>query len=183
MSSLQTVLSRSRWLNGGYQSREGSQDHDDLSNVAFVILLFEQLLRRLIPLACSTRRRNSAENHLQRTRPQRSRQQVRQCRRPQRSRQHRRHETSVTLLTLAVTPAANGGIGAAWADPYTAARTKPATDIPSAVRNMCLSLFYGVIRRPRRHETWSLNTSNPSKWAGNVGKVTWAGQVGKVTKL
>jgi hypothetical protein len=31
LPSLQTVLSRGRRLNGGHQSRQGSEDHDDLS--------------------------------------------------------------------------------------------------------------------------------------------------------
>ena len=90
---------------------------------------------------CLTQARQQAGNQRQRTRPQRSRQHVRQWRRPQRSRKHRRHETSVTSLTLAVIPDVSGGIGAAWAGvPERVARTKPAVDIANAVRNMMCSL-------------------------------------------
>jgi hypothetical protein len=37
LPSLQTVLSRSRRLNGGYQSREGSHDHEDLSKTLHLL--------------------------------------------------------------------------------------------------------------------------------------------------
>jgi hypothetical protein len=37
LPSLQTVLSRSRRLNGGYQSREGSQDHEELSKTLHLL--------------------------------------------------------------------------------------------------------------------------------------------------
>lgn len=55
------------------------------------------------------------ENHLQRTRSQRSR-------------QHRRQKTSVTSPTWAMIPT-SGGIGTARADPFTTTRTKPPTSL------------------------------------------------------
>lgn len=77
--------------------------------------------------------------HLQRTRPQRSRQQVRHWRWPQRSRQHRRQEACVTSLRFAVISAGSGAIGAAWTFPGMTAKSKPATDIAKTVRNIvCL---------------------------------------------
>jgi hypothetical protein len=75
--------------------------------------------------------------HLQRTRPQRSRQQVRQCKRPQRSRQQRpRHRASVASLRCAVTPAEMGKSGAARELPGIAAKTKPTSDIARTMRIM-----------------------------------------------
>jgi len=112
-------------------------------------------------------------NHQHRTRPQRSRQQRWQTTFPQRFRQQRRHDACVTSLRSAVTPAANGAIGAAWVDPGTARITKPTTAIANdAMRNIALSLYRGAIppSSPQIDQISSATTvqcTNP--WIEEVG--------------
>jgi hypothetical protein len=102
-------------------------------------------------------------HHLQCTRPQRSRQQLRpppqpgpapqpgpqpgpqpppprQRTRPQLSRQQfRAHCTSVKLSRPTVAAAGTGRIGAAWVVPDPPAKIRPAIPIANTVRNICVS--------------------------------------------
>jgi hypothetical protein len=109
-------------------------------------------------------------HHLQRTWPQRSRQQLRppqpgpapqapqpgphpgpphpgpppprQRTRPHRSRQQRRpHCTSVKLSTPAVAAAGSGRIGAAWVVREPPAKTRPATPTANIMRNIVVTRF------------------------------------------
>jgi len=109
-------------------------------------------------------------HHLQRKRPQRSRQQLRpqpppqpgpqpgppqppsQRSRPQRSRQQRRpHCTSVILSMLAVVAAGSGRIGAAWVVPEPPAKTKPAIPTANSMRNIGVHpIFPWLIRSSSR---------------------------------
>jgi hypothetical protein len=111
-------------------------------------------------------------HHLQRTRPQGSRQQLRpqpppqpgpiaqlppqpgpppqpprQRSWPQRSRQQRRpHCTSVILSTPAVAAAGSGRIGAAWVVPVPPAKTRAAIPAANSMRNIVFTRFSLVDR-------------------------------------
>ena len=119
-------------------------------------------------------------HHLQCTRPQPSRQQLRpppqpgpapqpgpqpgpqpppprQRTRPQRSRQQfRPHCTSVKLSRPTVAAAGTGRIGAAWVVPDPPAKIRPAIPIANTVRNICVSPLM-------RASSWPARTTGSTK--------------------